>query len=389
MKIKLLITIPFILFHFLVYSQEGFTNKKEALNLYENDLKQGKWIEYADEKWNFEGTDEKNATFYRLVIYDKGFPVGIVRDYYKKGKLQFEGKITYNNLKEKRETHDGVCKWYYETGKIKTEIEWKNGKREYEIGYHTNGKMRYKLNYLNGKKTGIYREYDTAEKVIKEISYENNLGKVIYPYHYKSQRNLEYTVEFTNGSTIKKRSAFQFDKKSKKNFITNKKQIIFPEQTKKISYLDHGKEIVGLPNNGGWLFKTIEGKISCYSFFPFESNNHIEVNIKKGGLYLNYQDTIFVVSSKFALEKMLSNNTTAFKYYKRKKIESKVGWITYPTLLVSGVAMFFAGAFSENDKLANTGAIISGCSVPFLVLIFDSSNYRLKSIRKFNSLTQN
>ena len=80
-------------------------------------------VEYFDENWN--PTTREAAGFYREIIYDKeGKPIGIVRDYWVTGELQFEGELSSVNP----DALKGVCTWYYRNGQKWKEERYENGK---------------------------------------------------------------------------------------------------------------------------------------------------------------------------------------------------------------------------------------------------------------------
>src|ERR1051326_451624 len=141
-------------------------------------LAQKPMTEYFDKDWK--RTDKTHASYYREVTYDEnGDAVGMVRDYYLSGKLQFEGQFTA--VYEDRMS--GECKWYYENGKLqKTEHYNKEGFADgkmleyYENGqlsldaswypnygydgpyteYYPNGKKKLQGEFYRGKKTGTH-----------------------------------------------------------------------------------------------------------------------------------------------------------------------------------------------------------------------------------------
>ena len=85
------IVIAFSLRSICSFAQQdtGFTDKSEAKNLTVNGLKDGKWIEYFKVKDGFEvETKSKSAPVYHLAVYSAGKPVGVVKGFYKKGKLK-------------------------------------------------------------------------------------------------------------------------------------------------------------------------------------------------------------------------------------------------------------------------------------------------------------
>ena len=84
---------------------------------------------------------------------------------------------------------------YHDNGKIKSESEYKNGKRNgLSKEYHENGKLKFILEYINGKIKGPGEEYypDGTLKFVGEYLYFSRLkGKT-----YIKNNTLEYCGDF-------------------------------------------------------------------------------------------------------------------------------------------------------------------------------------------------
>lgn len=84
-------------------------------------------------------------------------PDGIVREYYKSGKLKGEGNFKDGKL-------EGTAKEYYESGKLKAEWNFKNGTLEgISKRYYESGEIRYIDTYKNGQKINR-KAYDEKGK---------------------------------------------------------------------------------------------------------------------------------------------------------------------------------------------------------------------------------
>jgi antitoxin component YwqK of YwqJK toxin-antitoxin module len=124
----ILITAMYVSFAYSAFGQsttpdellgQGFIHKAEAKNQIINDVKEGKWVEYV--KNDTEVTTDTNAPFYRLTFYVSDKPYGIVRGYFKRGKLRVE--TPYMDGEK-----NGIEKVYYKSGKIWKEIPYQDGK---------------------------------------------------------------------------------------------------------------------------------------------------------------------------------------------------------------------------------------------------------------------
>src|ERR1700722_4811346 len=98
----------------------GFTRKSEAKNIVNvHGEKIGKWIEYRDSTNHF--TNDTNAPFYILAIFQNGTIVGLLRGYTKNGELLFQ--VPFVDGKE-----NGVTK-EYDSGALSYRVTYKNGLR--------------------------------------------------------------------------------------------------------------------------------------------------------------------------------------------------------------------------------------------------------------------
>jgi len=151
-----------------------------------NGLKEGKWIEYWD--YNHYVTDtNKGYEIYILTIYKKGKPYGIVREYYKCGKIERE--IPYVN---------GVEKWYSENGYEWGEYPTINGKRDGIAKEYFKGMLTKEAPFNNGKLNGVVKEYIESDKVIKETPYSNDDKNGIEKWYYENGKVFK-VVPYKNG----------------------------------------------------------------------------------------------------------------------------------------------------------------------------------------------
>lgn len=107
---------------------KGFTNRNEAKNLMSDGVKNGKWIEFYDDNGLIEDTSS-GYSYYCLMCFYKGTPIGIRRTFYKDGKLRSQGEIVSVNP----DLFNGEYVRYYSNGNVEEYSEWNKGKH--------NGKM--------------------------------------------------------------------------------------------------------------------------------------------------------------------------------------------------------------------------------------------------------
>jgi antitoxin component YwqK of YwqJK toxin-antitoxin module len=143
-----------------VNPDSGFTNKAEAKNLRVNGLKEGKWCEY-NEQMSIDKSHDNDTIGYDLEIYKAGKVNGLMREYYKSGKIEAEMRF--------KDGHEyGVYKAYYESGKPEAEAFYNNN---FQLDglykkYYENGKVKCVITYANGLKKDE-KDYDENGNEIK------------------------------------------------------------------------------------------------------------------------------------------------------------------------------------------------------------------------------
>lgn len=126
--------------------------------------------------------DSAVASYYRLVTYDdKGTPVGMVRDYFISGEIQWEGRFSkldkYDSYNSK---HEGECTWFYKNGKKQTSSFYLDGVMSgSSTGWYENGTHAYSSTYRNGKLNGLYVAWFESGLLQSYAYYDN--GKVVGP----------------------------------------------------------------------------------------------------------------------------------------------------------------------------------------------------------------
>lgn len=112
--------------------------------------------------------------------YKNGNP-NVVRYYDKvNGERQLVKEVVYYENENKKLEGDyannkrsGHWKAWYEDGKLWSEGEYKDGKRNGPgIVYHENGNKYIESNYSNDEKTGKWRFFDSTGKLIQEVDYD-------------------------------------------------------------------------------------------------------------------------------------------------------------------------------------------------------------------------
>jgi len=115
------ITIIFLLITELLASQDIPKNPNQVDS---TGLRQGKWTITLDKNWEPTSMPD-SISFYRLIEYRSDFPIGITRDFYRSGQLQWEGKILADRPED---IMDGRVVWYRKDGTKETVSEYQKGR---------------------------------------------------------------------------------------------------------------------------------------------------------------------------------------------------------------------------------------------------------------------
>ncbi len=156
------------------------TSCKEAKNQYVNGRKDGDWIEYLNADWS-EEVPKESCVYYRIVSYKNGFPVGLVKDYYKSGSPQSEeylisGPYLENGIRPKDKSHgltkrfdeksNLISEWMYydEKGESDIKILISTGYKEIELDKRFN--KEYFLNYSKTTKllNDLFIKYNAGDE---------------------------------------------------------------------------------------------------------------------------------------------------------------------------------------------------------------------------------
>ena len=115
-----------------------------------------------------------------MVILPSFASAEIRKEYYPSGKLKSEE----NYINGKKE---GISKWFYESGKLDAMLNFKNGKREgINKWYNKSGKLHKEFNYKNDKLDGISKLYYESGGLKGEANYKNDKLDGIFKQYYKN-----------------------------------------------------------------------------------------------------------------------------------------------------------------------------------------------------------
>ena len=133
-------------------------------------------------------------------------------------------------------------------------------------------------------------------------------------------RKYKFTIVLKNDSTftVKKRIDISKDKHVIHVKVKGKKVEITPDQTKEISRISYmaNDKLTGIPSGNYWLFLSIQGRISAYSYLA-EVNSEYLVAVKK------YDGPIVKITDQ-SLREMLDGNEKALKYLEKKQYKNAI-----------------------------------------------------------------
>jgi len=155
---------------------------------------------YYNKGW---ATCEKDsAEFYRIISLDnEGNPVGIVKDFFISGEIQWEGYLSYfDSDSSENDIMDSICIFYYKSGKKEIERFYNEGilNGTYK-NWDETGKLRHTANYINDSLNG-YGKFDYGFWG-DSIKYEGNLKANIFDGQgtMTSKSGTAYVGEWKNG----------------------------------------------------------------------------------------------------------------------------------------------------------------------------------------------
>jgi len=190
-------------------------------------------------------------------VDQKNIKDGIRKYYFDNGALKSE--VPYKDGKR-----NGICKNYYESGKVNLQVDYKDGVKDgISIWYYENGNKYMESPYVEGKMDGE-----------KKIFYESGNRKAIIPY--KNGYEGKGLIEYTKSGKVKKQYPH-----------------IVIEESNELVYNDRFTLSISLSNKSKkvkfYIGKLFEGKFLDGSQYEIFARNGIgikEYNIPVGGYFM-------------------------------------------------------------------------------------------------------
>lgn len=195
---KILSVVGLFLFGFIIFVIARNENIKDWYYSKKYPASKEFYFVNGDDKWELTH-DSLKAEYYRLVSYDKnGNPVGIIRDYYMTGGIQWEGHVS----KLKPFTREGTCKRYYINGNIESKMDFLAGKETGEAKlYDETGNLKAIRHYQNGIYEGEAKVFHKNGNVEMNCYYTNG-RKNGYQTHYSYEGKEEYQRFYSHDTLI-------------------------------------------------------------------------------------------------------------------------------------------------------------------------------------------
>ena len=114
-----------------------------------------------------------------------------------------------NNSDEKIE--DGLLKEYFDSGNLKLEYKYNNGKKNgVQKKWYDNKQLAINYNYINGRLDGLQKKWYRNGNIQSEINYYNDILDGISKYWY-SNRQLKFIKVYKNGDLVETLKNYDID----------------------------------------------------------------------------------------------------------------------------------------------------------------------------------
>jgi len=154
LKKKIMITV---LLSFIMAVSFLSAQTSEFNTIDDNGNRVGKWLFYLNNELT-SIDDSLNCTFYKIVNYVSGRPIGYVNYYYKSGKLYFQTPV--KSIDPDVYT-DGEVKFFTETGEKTKTLNYRDGLLNGMAQYlFPDGKPYLQGNYTDNIRTGLWKQWD-------------------------------------------------------------------------------------------------------------------------------------------------------------------------------------------------------------------------------------
>ena len=165
---------------------------------------------YAADKIYEYGDLEEKPDGVLVEVKTHALATGIGKFYYDSGRLRGETPF-------KEGKREGTGKTYYETGELQGETPFKNDVIEgLKKGYFVSGKVQSETPFVHDKAEGIAKIYYPSGKLQSETPFKENKAEGISKLYYESGK-IANEIEFKQSNPVR---GFQYDAKGTKSAMS-------------------------------------------------------------------------------------------------------------------------------------------------------------------------
>lgn len=294
---------------FVRYKKSGMTEGQE-IGYYKSG--EQKFIRnYSNGKLN--GKDiglYKDGNMFYERNYISGFISGDEIGYDDTGNIIYRKEYQNPNLNTTENDFTSNLKrisFYYTTGEIKEEVNYKNGKITGQTnGYYKSGQKSHIFNFKNGKKQGLSETYFTNGDLKSSCSFENGLKN-------GTEIVFEREKKYTNTENLNVKFFYNYYKSLERNYLNG-----YTNGIEK-GYYDNGE----IKYSQNWNNGLLNGKKTIFynkvGLYPKEEYNF--VNGIKNGKYLSYYDTSEIETEADYINGIKSS--LVLRYFKNGNVKSR------------------------------------------------------------------
>lgn len=268
---------------YLQYHPNKMVKKKSH---YKDGELEGKFTEY-----------NKHGALIEAVTYSQGLYQGDYISYYALGEGYIHYKIPYIDGEIQGKGYE-----YYPSGKVKTEMNFKNNEREgATVIYYLNGKVEINKNYQEGSLNGKFKEYHLNGNLYQEGNYLDDKLNGVWKTYY-DDNVLASVSEYEKGKRVGEYKKYDRDGKLHFEYIYKRGNII--------AYKNYDKK--------GEIIKEARKKGGEFFYISHAPNGNVvtegiyDVSGGKEGEWNYYNNNGTLTTTENLKENNLDGNSTSF-----------------------------------------------------------------------------
>jgi antitoxin component YwqK of YwqJK toxin-antitoxin module len=174
-RMRIYITLIILLFATIIFAQNDGLNKTDG-----NGIRIGKWLIYLDAELKTVSVAD-SSTYYKVINYVSGRPIGYVNFYYNSGKLYFQTPV---KSIDPDVYSDGEIKYFAQNGDVLRILTYLNGSLNGPADYFfPDGKPQFHGSYTDNKRTGVWKQWD-RDGQYGIGGYDNDVSEGKWTFYY-------------------------------------------------------------------------------------------------------------------------------------------------------------------------------------------------------------